>query len=138
MIEEITEEVIRRINQRYILVEKTFNLSSHIEEGDIKIRMFTENIIEVACKYFYVEKIDFKSGAHLRGPFKKVAMCYVALCRELPEEPISYTKIGFQIKKDHATIMNIKNKWEQKMEKDFEFRQDYNAVKKQVEESLKV
>lgn len=34
MIDEITEEVIRRIKQRYLLVEKSFNLTPASAEWD--------------------------------------------------------------------------------------------------------
>lgn len=136
MLDDLTEAVIERIKQRYILVEKTFNLNQN-ESIEIE-RIFMENMADIICKYYEANKERFLNGAHLVNVYKKCAMCFVSMCRDLPEESISYGKIGHFLKKDHSSVIAIRRNWEKHMGKSFDFRIEFEMVKKQVEESLKL
>lgn len=139
MIDEMTEEVIRRIKQRYILVEKTFNMNSndYITEEMVRDRVWIENAMTILCQSLQVDKALFDKRPRAVGRMKIATLIFVKILRDLPEEPFSYSKIGRYIKKDHATIMHSYKVANTKYERDFEFKSEYLQVKKQIEQSLK-
>jgi chromosomal replication initiation ATPase DnaA len=135
----ITEAVIKKISEKYILVEKTFNLdTTYAEDKQARLNVFIENITTITCKYFRVDKDTMMAQEKIKSEFYKSCWCIGYLCKELPETPISQAAVGRFFNKNHATINHWQKMAESCMLRNFEFKYDVNEVKKLVEQSLKL
>ncbi len=137
----ISDFVIKNIKQKYILVEKTFNLDDYKTE-EYKKKMvtfntFIENVVNIACGYFKIDKNELMSQKKVRSGYNKVTWCIAHLCKELPETPIPQAIFGALFGKHHSTVVHWNRMAEGTMSRSFEYNHDVNEVKKLVEQSLK-
>ncbi|MEK6879421.1 MAG: helix-turn-helix domain-containing protein, partial [Nanoarchaeota archaeon] len=134
-----------KIKEKYLLIEKTFNLNSYESKEDAimktknydVINSFIENIVNITCGYFKLNKERLLNGRRVSGEYINASYMVAYLCRGLPENPITMITIGMYFKKDHSSIKHWLLMAEKKMQNSFEFKYDINQIQKLVENSLK-
>jgi chromosomal replication initiation ATPase DnaA len=141
---KLTDAVISKIKEKYILVEKTFNLDTYNSEErkakEVAYKTFIDNITNIACAYYNLnkDKLMLQAQTKIKSEFYKVVWAVGHLCKEIPESAISQRVIGEFFNKNHATVYHWQALAEAKIEKNFEFKYEVNEIKKLVEQSLKI
>ncbi len=141
-IEEVTEAVIARLQEKYFLVEKTYNVGEGVPMN-LTRDMFIENICEITCKHFGITKTILQSPRHGKAnkndelSLPQIRSIICKLCRELPENDISYMAIGKAVNKDHVTVIYACQRFDYYYKNPIFVRQ-YFSIKNKVNESLKL
>lgn len=97
-IDEITDQVIARLRERYYLIEREPTVRQiDVKEGMMLISSYISN------------KEGMRGLDFLTSPSKLIEYCRVRdiiiyLIRQIYGESISYVKIGLFMKRDHSTI----------------------------------
>lgn len=140
----ITQEdidlVIAKIKEKYFLVEKTYNFS--IETTELLTDAFVENVIFETCKYFKMTKDELILSKRKKFnddySFPEVKFIIFHMCRELPEEPIQFGKIGRYFGKNHATVLHGTEKCRDLIRLNPSFARDYKQIEKAVNGSMRL
>lgn len=140
-IDIITEAVISKIKEKYLLVEKTYFLDSRtlgsIKKIDTETQVLMDLIVNVACEHFKILKSGLMDQHVGITPYNKVAWCVAYVSRRVTNKPIELKNIGTYFKKDHSTIIYWLKRCESKMAVNTEYGYSVQEVKKLVEQSLK-
>lgn len=129
------DEVIEAIKKKYVLTEKNFNLEENIYKKELS---FVENVVSQVGGYFDLA-IDLIKSKKRTANLVKARYIVFKICKDLPEEKISSARTGLVVgNRSHCTVLHGLKMFEDMHMTDFEFRRDYNAIKRKVEQSLKL
>jgi len=128
-INDITNQVVARIKEKYFLVEKTPDLSANFTARD----SFIEIVILEVCKHFGITKdqlLSSKNGKHLEcgwsGP--EIKAIITIICRDISKETISFYVLGKALKRTHATIIYDERRGRDLIETNLGYRQHYQQI----------
>ena len=137
-VNKIAECVIEKIKEKYVLVEKTFQIHKNEDEFREKKINFINNIISHCALYYKIESRELYSENKANRKIFNILKIVAKLCRELPEKPISYELISEVLRYDnHSSIVYLMSKFDEKYSKNTEFRLEYHEIKEKIQQGLK-
>ena len=138
------EIVLAALNEKYILVEKTFNMDQKTTV-DMRKEMFMDNVLSITANHFGISPEEIKGGPGARLikeegiTYSEVRIIVYSICRILPEAPISYEVLRkFFNKKTHVTIQHAMTQKFDGLKEDIVWRKHYQQIVNKVNESLKL
>lgn len=138
----VVASVISRIQEKYFLIEKTSDLNLR-EYFDAKTDTLIECIISCVCQYFDIKKEWILKGNNRKCLDKysnaEIRFIIVRLCRYIPSEVITESRIGAALNMDHTTVHYAIKKGESYIGVGnwVDFKNDYDAIAKIIKDSLK-
>ena len=137
-IELITNKVVAQIKSQYLLVERNPVYDNDLREARLSAdNQFIENALNIACKFWDVDKAEVMSNLRTNKTYKFIPHITAYACRLAPKVPITYTNLGHFFKKDHSSIITrvvvVENKMKKNPEYTFLVKQYIELVKKSIQ-----